>query len=336
MQELVAVVSLKTVARNFDRLARAAGCPLYAVVKDDAYGHGAERIALALEKKAGALAVALVEEGVALRVAGVTKDILVLTPPLDGEDAARIAGYNLTASIPSLSALNLLKNATWGGKIRAHIAVNTGMNRYGVRPERAGYAAREAKRAGIEVTGVYSHFYLPQDGASRIRQEQLFLRAAGDVREIFPQAVRHIAATGGVLSGGFAGNYDAARAGIGLYGYLPAGFESAVGVQPAMKIYARVGQAFTFTEGGIGYAKSAKRYQKLHTLRLGYGDGFLREGAPFSIGKLCMDACICEGKARFGAWKCVMENASAYAAEHGTTEYEVLVNIARRAAKVYV
>ncbi len=334
MQELIAVVSLKRVARNFEHLARISACPLIAVVKDDAYGHGAERIALALEKKAGAFAVATAEEGVALRVAGVTKDILVLTPPLDKEDAARIAGYDLTASISSLSALNLLKNATWGGEIKAHIAVNTGMNRYGVRPERAGYAAREAERAGVAVTGVYSHFYLPQDKVCRRRQEELFSRAAGDVRKVFPGAVRHIAATGGVLSE--SGAYDAARAGIGLYGYLPAGFEGAAEVQPAMKIYARVGQAFTFTEGGVGYAKSAKHYQKLHTLRLGYGDGFFRSGAPFSIGKLCMDACVCEGKARFGAWKCVMENASAYAAEHGTTEYEVLVNIARRAVKIYV
>ncbi len=334
MQNLVAVVSLKAVQRNAERISRAAGCPLIAVVKDDAYGHGAEQIALALQRWAGAFAVSTVDEGAYLRIAGVEGEILVLTPPLDGEDAARIAGYGLTASISSLSALNLLKTASGGGKIKAHIAVNTGMNRYGVRPERAGFAAREAERAGVAVTGVYSHFYLPQDEACRARQRELFRRAAEDVRKVFPTAVRHIAATGGILCG--EDEFDAVRAGIALYGYLPEGCKNALEVEPAMKIYARVAQAFTFTEGGAGYAKAAKRYRKMHTLRLGYGDGFFREGAPFAVGKLCMDAAVSEGEARFGKWKCVLRDAAAYAALHGTTAYEALVNVARKAVKIYV
>ncbi len=336
MQSLIAAISLDTVIENAALLSRAAARPLIAVVKDDAYGHGAERVALALRDKAGAFAVSTVDEGVALRTAGVTGEILVLTPPLDEEDATRIAAHSLTASISSLSALRLLARAGWSERIRAHIAVNTGMNRYGVRPERAGYTAREAERAGVGVTGVYSHFYLPSDGVCRKRQCALFERAAGEVKERFPSAVRHLSATGGVLAGKEEAECDAVRSGIALYGYLPEGFPGALAVRPAMKLYARVAQAFTFTEGGAGYAKAQKNYRKLHTLRLGYGDGFFRGGAPFAIGNLCMDACVSEGEARFGKWKCVMKNVSAYAAAHGTTEYEVLVALARKAVKIYV
>ncbi len=333
MQNVVAVISLAAVCRNAELLARASKKPLIAVVKDDAYGHGAEKIALALESRAGAFAVSTAEEGAALRVAGVQKEILVFTPPLDGEDAARIAAYNLTASVSSFSALNCLKSATWGGKIRAHIAVNTGMNRYGVRPEHAGRAAREAARAGIMVTGVYSHLYLPQDGAAKDRQKSLFSRAAEDVRAVFPAAVRHLSATGGLLAGD---GFDMVRPGIALYGYLPAGFGRALPLRPAMRLYACVSHAAKFTEGGAGYAKAAKRYSFLHTLRLGYGDGFSRTRTPFGIGALCMDACVEEGRARFGGWKKLPLDISNYAARCGTSEYEILVNIARKAVKIYV
>ena len=299
MQSLVAVISLSAVKRNFCAIAAETKKPLIAVVKDDAYGHGAEAVALALEGRANAFAVSTVDEGAALRTAGVTKDILVFTPPLDKEDALRMLAYDLISSVTSLSSLRLIARAgeRTGKPPRAHLKVNTGMNRYGVLPQRAAFAAREAKRLNIALEGVYSHLYAAEDKSALQAQTELFQKAADRVREIFPDCIRHLSSTGGILSGD---GFDAVRAGIALYGYLPAGFEGRLSLEPAMKLYATVAHACRQSGGGIGYGAADRDYGSLHTLRLGYGDGFFRAGIEGSPNKLCMDACVQVGKGRFG------------------------------------
>lgn len=330
MRNTIAVVSLRRIRNNAELIVRRAHSPLIAVVKDDGYGHGAEAVAQALYGTASAFAVSSVDEGAALRVAGIDKEILVLSPPVNRSEAERIARYRLTATVSSFVSLRLL-SATGG--IRAHLAVNTGMNRYGFRPEHVRRAC-EAALGKIEVTGVYSHFYRPEDKNARERQSALFRRAAETVRNCFPKAIRHLAATGGMLAGREYA-FDAVRCGIGLYGYLPTGFEGALPVKPAMKVYAPVSACGTFIGGGVGYQTAEKTYGKLHTLRFGYGDGFFREGG-LGTGKLCMDACIREGKANVGSWRLVLKDASAYAAAHGTTAYEALTSVGERAVKFYV
>lgn len=335
MQNTLAVISLNKIRANANAVKIAAGVPVIAVVKDDAYGHGAPEVAHCLKDCVSAFAVSTVDEGAALRVSGIGNEILTLTPPLSEEEVLRTAGYSLTASVTSLAVLNLIVRACkkHGCEIRAHLAVNTGMNRYGFRPERVRSACRKALLAGVRITGVYSHFYLPQDAEARGAQTRIFRTACEAVREYFPDCVRHISATGGLLAGE---TFDAVRAGISLYGYLPGGFEGAVEVSPAMKLYATVAQAGTHTGGGIGYKKAEKVYRKIRTLRLGYGDGLFRSGGGISAGELCMDACVQEGSGRVGERKLVLENVSDYARACGTTEYEVLVNLARKAVKVYV
>ncbi len=332
MQNTIAVISLKQIVENVRAIQRAAGTPLIAVVKDDAYGHGAERVSLEIEPLVSAFAVSTADEGVSLRAAGVGKEILVLTPPLSEDEILRLTAWDLTASLTSLSVLNAVKRVSekFGIKLRAHLAVNTGMNRYGFRPERVRNACRKAD--GVDIVGVYSHFYLPEDKREREAQTAYFEEAANTVREFFPNAVRHIAATGGILSGV---KYDAVRAGLAIYGYLPEAFRGRIGVKPAMKLYATVAQSGTKLGGGLGYAKSEKGRVKIHTLRLGYGDGFFRSGGIKAEGKLCMDACVREGEERVGKTKLILDNVAAYAEEHGTTEYEVLVNISRKAVKIY-
>ena len=334
MQNLIAAISLKRIRQNAESVARLARKPLVAVVKDDAYGHGAEEVARALHGAVSAFAVATVDEGAALKVAGIEEDILVLTPALDAVEALRLAEYGLVASASSLAALNLLVRArkTFGSEVRAHLCVNTGMNRYGLRPELVSHACRVALENGLKIEGVYSHYYQPENERARGEQRRIFEKAAETVREFFPGAVRHIAATGGVLAGGEL--FDAVRAGIALYGYLPAGFEGKIPVLPAMKIYATVAQSGTFTGGGVGYGVAEKKYGKLHTLRLGYGDGFFRAGGT-GVGKLCMDACVREGRGDFGRRKTVLEDVRDYAALHSTTPYEVLVNFGKKAVKIY-
>ena len=308
---------------------------MIAVVKDDGYGHGAIEAACALHGVASAFAVSSADEGAALRVAGVAEEIIVLSPPVNRAEALRMTEYGLTATLSSFVVLRLIAQAARPSIAlpKAHLAVNTGMNRYGFRPEAVKHAC-ECARGIVDITGVYSHFYAPQNERAREAQYALFCKAARTVRGYYPLAVRHLSATGGILAGGKY-NFDAVRCGIGLYGYLPEGFEGTLAVKPAMKIYAPVAQSGSFRGGGAGYARAEEDYAFVHTLRFGYGDGFFREGG-LGIGNLCMDACVRAGRANTGAWKLVLKDAAAYAARHNTTAYEVLTSAGERAVKFYV
>ncbi len=331
MQQIVAKISLQTIVRNAQLVQQRAGVPLIAVVKDDAYGHGAERVACALSSVSAMFAVSTVREGIALRVAGVEKEILVLTPPLCAEEVLLGGAHGLTFTLTSPASLRLV--AAGEGGLRAHIAVNTGMNRYGFRPAAVGRACREAKERGIEVTGAYSHFYAPESEEAREAQYAAFAAAAERVGRYFPAAAFHLSATGGILAGKRY-NFSAVRSGIALYGYLPQGF-SDLPVRPAAKLYATVSHRGKPFGGGAGYMAAEREYSSLYTLRAGYGDGLFRTGGDF-VGKLCMDACVREGDAPFGRRMRILRDIFAYAAAHGTTPYEVLVHVLRGAEKYYV
>lgn len=329
MQNVVARISLKTIKKNAALVIDRAHVPFIAVVKDDAYGHGAVRVALALQAQVSAFAVATVDEGAELRIAGIEKPVLVFTPPLDREDAIRMKAYRLTASVTSRESLALAKDVG----LDVQFAVNTGMNRYGFAPKDVFSAVREAKASSLRVTGVYSHFYMAEDERAREEQFALFCKCAEDVKGIYPDAVRHIAATGGLLAGEKY-RLDAVRSGIALYGYLPCGFEGALPVEAAAKVYASVSDAGLRVGRGAGYGFSNGE-PSFYTLRVGYGDGFFRSGKLGGCNALCMDACVRVGDARLGEQKLLLYDVSEYAKAMGTTEYEVLVRILRGAVKYY-
>ena len=157
MQKPFAAVSLGAVRHNVRALSLRAGVPVIAVVKDDAYGHGAEVIAHAIADMVSLFAVSSVEEGARLRIAGIGQGVLVLTPLLSKQEAERAAFYDLTVTAASFETLALCKG------LRVHLAVNTGMNRYGFSPMQIGEACRLARELGIEAEGVFSHFYDASD-----------------------------------------------------------------------------------------------------------------------------------------------------------------------------
>lgn len=289
---------------------------MIAVVKDDAYGHGAEAVAQALSDDALLFAVSSVEEGTRLRAAGIGKDILVLTPLLSDEDALRTGYYDLIAAAASAESLALAAG------LRAHLVLNTGMNRYGFSPQTIEWACHRARALGVRVEGVFSHFYDAADAEARREQTRAFSEGCAVVRRFFPEALRHLCATGGILAGGEM--FDAVRPGLGLYGYAPPPFENSLGLLPAMQVWACVGQETRPYGGGAGYAAAPRAFSALHTLCAGYGDGFFRAGGLDAVGKLCMDACVREGRLPFGKKVCVLDDAAGYAAQHGTTAYEVL------------
>lgn len=321
MQKTVSVIDLGAIKRNAARIRKLIGNrKFYAVVKADGYGHGGAEVALEIEKICDAFCVAIVDEGIALRVAGVSKPILVLAPPLDGYDSGRAEYYGLTLSVGSVEAARLI------GGCDCEIKINTGMNRYGATDDLAEILQIVPPE---KIVGVYSHLYAPHDKKESGRQLEKFRSAAAEVKKVAPEACAHIAASGGTLLGG---DYllDGVRCGILLYGYAPAGFARGE-FESAMKVYARRAQKVRFLGGGVGYTPAEKQYSTLTAFRLGYADGFIR-GVPLGEGKLCMDAFLsCADE----DWLCVMSDADEYAARADTISYEVLTAATRRSERIY-
>lgn len=322
MQKTLSVIDLGAIRRNALRLRERIGArKFYAVVKADGYGHGGAAVALEIESICDAFCVAIVDEGIALRVAGVSKPILVFAPPIDKYDAERAAYYNLTLSVGDGRSAELSAGCD------VEIKINTGMNRYGASGDEL------SEILGIvppeRICGVYSHLYAPHDKEASSRQLEKFLAAEAEVKKAAPNALSHLAASGGTLLGG---DYllDGVRCGILLYGYAPAGFLRGE-FEGAMKVYARRAQRVKFLGGGVGYNVAEKRYSTLTAFRLGYADGFIR-GVPLGEGKLCMDAYLSQNGEE---WDCVLSDADEYAERAGTISYEVLTAATRRSVRIY-
>jgi alanine racemase len=323
MQKTLSVIRLGAVQNNVSTIKTLAkGKSIFAVVKANAYGHGALPVAHAVQNLVDGFCVAIIEEGIALRVGGIQKPILVFTPPLTQDDAERMAFYGLTATVASEQTAILAK------RLFCHIKVNTGMNRYGCRVDDL---PRILLRLQPEqIGGVYSHLYRPTDEQTNVRQLAIFNQAEKLVKDVAPHAVAHLAASGGILAGD-AYLKDAVRPGILLYGYAPDG-RKIRGICPALTVYARRTQTTTCVGEGAGYGTLPQGTQNLATYRLGYADGFER-GTPLGVGNLCMDAFVGEDK---GELIPVLTDTDDYAARAGTISYEVLCRVTARSELHYL
>lgn len=322
MQKTLSVINLRAIRENAIKIRQKLGRKkFFAVVKADGYGHGAEEVARCIEDVADGFCVAITDEGVALRVAGITKPVLVFTPPLDSDDVMRAEYYGLTLTVNSVQTAKMI-----GGN-PCHIKINTGMNRHGCNLKELPGILNELD--GGQILGVYSHLYNAENFARSSKQLQIFLRAESLVKEKNADICAHISASGGFLRGGEFLK-DGVRCGILLYGYAPEGF-SAKGFKPALKVYARRTQVTEFCGGGVGYNASDKNYKTLCSYRLGYADGF-RRTVPLGEKTLCMDAFIRNG----GEEKvCVMSDAQSYAKRCGTISYEALTAVTKRSERIY-
>ena len=349
MQKVKAIVNLKAIQSNALAFKNLTKTRLYAVVKANAYGHGAEEITACLSAVADGFAVALIDEALAIRAAACGKDILVFTPPINEEEVYALAASGFAATIPDLWTARLAVDVCkkYGLHLTAHLKVNTGMNRYGMNLSMLGKVCKFLKmQSCVQVKGVYSHLY-DSTRATAEKQRALFLRAERIVKKSYPQAVAHLSATYGSLLGPeFA--FDGVRIGLGLYGYLPTELtdtEGQVGerlcLQKAMSIQATVTAGRKASYGGAGYgAPCINNKQNLEVLRFGYADGFLRDKrgvfpADDKSQTLCMDVCITNGKRRRGQQVTVLSNAELQAKAANTISYEVLCAVTRRAEFVY-
>jgi alanine racemase len=265
-----------------------AGCRLMAVVKADAYGHGAMEVArTVLAAGADALAVSTVSEALALREDGVLAPMLVLTPvrPPEAEAALEL---DLAVTVADLDgAQDLARVAARRGRAAvAHVKCDSGMGRYGLLPEELVAAAPSlrALEGAIRWEGVFTHFARGADVTASRRQLRRFLAALeGCAAAGLAFPLRHAAASAGFLALPES-QLDMVRVGSLLYGSVPAGL-TAPGLRRAFALRARVAQVRWLPRGArVGYGGEwvAPRASRLATLPVGFADGFgLTPAGPY-------------------------------------------------------
>ncbi|ROR35172.1 alanine racemase [Inmirania thermothiophila] len=273
-------VDLAAVRHNLARARAAAGpARVLAVVKADAYGHGAVAVARALAGLADGFAVAVVEEAVALREAGLGGPILVLEGFADGEDLEAAARLDLWLALHDAGQVVRLARAALPRPVGVWLKVDTGMHRLGVAPQEA--AALWRRLAGLaQVAGVpvlMTHLACADDPADPATARQLacFAEATAGL-----EAPRSIANSAGLL-GFAAARGDWVRPGIMLYGVSP--FTDADparwGLRPAMTLESRLLAVRDHAAGepvGYGGTWRARRPTRLGVVAIGYGDGYPR------------------------------------------------------------
>jgi Alr-MurF fusion protein len=307
-------IDLAAIGGNASRLKQIASpAALMAVLKADAYGHGAIRVArTAVLNGADYLATACLSEAIALRQHGITTPILILgyTPPWQAEEILR---YDLTATIFSLEPLRHLARAARAigrGPARVHLKVDTGMGRLGVLPAEAPAFVEAARAmADVEVEGIYTHFASADaaDPSSALEQIRRFNAVLEQVtRDGWRPRFVHAANSAGTLRFPQA-HYSMVRSGIALYGLDPSPVvRCPEGFQPALTFKTLVGQVKELPSGSpISYGGTfvTDRRSRIAVLPVGYGDGFRRsphnwghvlvqgERAPI-VGVVCMDMCM--------------------------------------------
>ncbi len=295
MRPAVARIDLDALRSNL-AVARglAGGRRVIAVVKADAYGHGAVPVARAL-LAAGCeeLAVVSVEEGAALRDAGIAAPLLVLGGVLDREDAGEVLARHLVPALQDRSHLERLREALRGSPrprpVPVQVEVDTGMRRLGVpEAEAAALLAEIAADPSFALAGVFTHLARADeaDPAPSALQARALGRALAALREAGGSpGVVHVANSAGLLHLPellrALPDQGAVRPGLLLYGVPPRPEvpELARRLRPVMTLAARVVRVAVLRPGeAVGYGGTFRAAQptRLATLPVGYGDGLLR------------------------------------------------------------
>ena len=277
-------VDLGAVRDNVARLvATAAPAAVCAVVKADGYGHGAVPVArAALEAGATWLAVALVEEGEALRDAGIDAPVLVLAEPPPSA-APRLAASDLTASVytPDFAEALAAAGRRRGRAVPAHVCLDTGMGRVGIAAEHA--APLLAPHDGLDVTGIWTHFARadePEATTTGWQLERFHAALAALEREGRRPPLVHAANSAGTLLHPSA-RFDLVRCGIAVYGLSPAPTLAAesFGLRQALRLVSAVSFVKRIPAGtsvSYGHRWTAPADGWLATVPVGYADGVPR------------------------------------------------------------
>jgi alanine racemase len=274
-------VDLGAIRHNVGVL-RPPGVELMAIVKANGYGHGDVPVAGAvLDAGATWLGVALVEEALRLREAGIEAPILVLSELPPGSEAIAIA-HRLTPTLYTDAALHRLAAAARGSAIGVHVKIDTGMHRVGVWPpgDAVAYLGRVAD-AGLNLEGLWTHFASSEeDEATTAAQVERFAEVISAARRAgFGPRYLHAANSGGTIRHPES-VFDLVRPGIALYGIPPApGVGDGLGLRPALTWRSKVTMAKRLPAGervSYGHRYELASDAWIATVPAGYADGYPR------------------------------------------------------------
>lgn len=360
-------IDLDAIASNMDAIREKAGVPVMAVVKADAYGHGAVQVARLLQDKCAFFCVSSILEAMELRQAGLSTPILILghTPadafPTAIREGIRPTIYRMEDALALSKAAQFLELPA-----RFHFAVDTGMSRIGfqVNEEDADICARIASLPGLYAEGLFSHF-ATADCADLSRAEQQAERFAefdGMLRRRGVKVpIRHLNNSAGLMN--FATPYEMVRSGIITYGMYPSDEvdPGLLALRPALQWLSRVTHVKTLPAGreiSYGGTYVTKADTVVATIPVGYADGYRRnlsgkfyvlihgQKAPI-LGRICMDQMMVDVTAIPGVQvgdrvtlvgidgeeAITMEQISAQA---DSFNYEFVCGISRRVPRLYV
>jgi alanine racemase len=337
---------------------------IIAVVKANAYGHGSAATALALQKAgASMLAVADIEEGIVLRSAGVTAEILIFGA-LSVSDVEGVFDYNLTPTISTPSAGRSLQAAAAkrGVRLGCHLKIDTGMNRLGLRHDNLSYTLPElVESTNLQVNAVYTHFATADDADLPLFQEQ---------RERFDQALARLPQLGIRPRLIHAANsaatlrdsrvwFDLVRPGLLMYGVVPPPLATTIPLKAVMSLRSRVVAVKGVKVGeivGYGARWTAPRPGRIAVVPAGYADGLdLRLAGSGSVlirgrrapivGSVCMDMImvdVSDIQVETGDEVVIIGEQGGdridvreIASTIGTNPYEVLCRIGTRIERLY-
>jgi len=297
--------------RNLQLIRRdlAAATQFMAVVKDDAYGHGALEVArIALEEGAWGFGLSTLEEAMALRQGGFPAPLLLLGERQEPELEWCVA-HDLTVCVNELHTVRALAHAAarFNKQVPVHLKINTGMSRYGVRWDEALPLVEQIlSEKSLLLEGVMTHFAQSDETDKGFANLQLsrFNEILGVLKESkIPVKLRHTCNSGGFLDLPHA-HFDMVRTGILMYGIFPSQVCRRIpGIEPVMSVKAKIAAIQKLKSGevvGYGMRYKAQEERRIAVLPIGYGDGFPRvrnEGyalihgkrAPL-VGGIAMDA----------------------------------------------
>jgi alanine racemase len=359
-------IDLDAISANFDAIRAKAGVQVMAIVKADAYGHGAVQIARLLDSKCSFFGVSSIAEALELRQAGLTKPILILgyTPV---EAFRLVLGQDIRPAIFRLDdGIALSKLAQKHGVILPfHFAVDTGMSRLGFQAteESADICAEIARLPGIVAEGLFSHF-ATADSADLTRAQEQARRFADFDRMLQERGVkiplRHLDNSAGLMN--FSNHYEMVRSGIVTYGMYPSDEVDTrnLPIRPALQWISRITHLKTLPAGReISYGGTfvTTRETRVATVPVGYADGYRRSlsgkfyvlirghRAPI-LGRVCMDQMMVDVTdipgvvssdpvilvGRSGDEEITMEQIAAAA---DSFNYEFVCGISRRVPRIY-
>jgi alanine racemase len=357
-------IDLDALTYNVASLKRQAGpAAVAAVVKANAYGHGALGVARTiLEAGADRLAVICVDEGEQLRRGGVSVPILVMGHSPVGE-ARRIVELELTPTVTSLEMGSALAREAEVAAVRQplHLKVDTGLNRYGVTPQEVVPLAEDLRAIpSLQVEGIFTHFASADEGDKRFTLEQ-YTTFRSVVEKLPWVPIRHVSNTATLLDRPEM-SLEMARPGVGMYGLYPSPYVSqSLNLRPVLSLKSRVTRMTLVAPGdsvSYGRAWRANRPSTVALVMCGYADGLPRllsnrgsmlvrgHRVPI-VGRVCMDMCmvdvtdvpdVAEGDevVIIGRQGEVEITAEEVAELCGTISYEILCGISARVPRLYL